>query len=221
MWVWSFQSPVSLPPISFYMPDIFVHTLSYRVHDFSCHTPPDLKITKVVVCQWVLSSGTSSSRQEGRSCFCFFSGYTFQLRIFSVVLPQTLCSFLRGGCAIGVYLRCDDTLAHRQILHMAGYPIYQNRLWANYFGHLTLTELCGTSILWRFDPHTVSDLVRAVLETCRLISPLVSGCDVILFTQPLRSGRILLLLGLFPRIIYIYIYIYIKPLHIWKSYAVN
>ena len=38
MWVRSSQSPFSLSLISFYMPDIFVHTLSCYLCDFSCYT---------------------------------------------------------------------------------------------------------------------------------------------------------------------------------------
>ena len=100
-----------------------------------------------------------------RILLLFLQWVHFWLRIFSVILQQTLCPSLRGGCAVGVYLQCDDTVARAQILYVAGYPVHQNRLWANYFDHLTLAELRGTSILRRFEPHAVSDLVRAVLGT--------------------------------------------------------
>ena len=188
------------PAISFYTPDIFMHALSCRMHDFSCYTPHLISWSQ----RWQSGGGRfclvllCKGRKWG-SCFCFFSGCTIWLRIFSVVLQQTLCSCLRGRCAVRVFFRCDDTVArHRSF---TGYPVHQNQLWANYFGHFTPAELHGTSTLWHFDPHMFSDLVRAVVGTrehYRMTSPLhpnfilidpvgrcnggwyvVSGCDVI------------------------------------------
>ena len=54
-------------------------------------------------------------------------------------------------------------MAWAQIFHMAGYPVHQEGLWAVYFRQLTPAELCGIPTLQRFDPHAISDLVRALL----------------------------------------------------------
>ena len=124
MQVWSSQSTVSLSLISFYTPDIFVHALSCCIHDFSCYTPPWSQDHR----DGSLAAGTfiwlflRKGRKEG-SYFYFFSGCTIWLRIFSVILQQTLCPSFRRCCAIGVYLQCDETVVQVRILYVVGFGL--------------------------------------------------------------------------------------------------
>ena len=100
--------------------------------------PKDHKDGCLVVSTFIWYFSIKAGRE---SCFCFFIGCTVWLGIFSVILQQTLCRSLRGRCAVVVFLRCDDTVARVLILYVAGYPIHQNQLWTNYFGHLTPGKL--------------------------------------------------------------------------------
>ena len=116
------------------------------------HAPNDLMITKIIFDWYFLT-------KAGRG-FCFGSLQVSCLTLHLCHHAAKLCLALR--CATRVFLQHGHTMAGVQILHVAGYPIYQEELWADCFGHLTPAELSGTLALRCLDQHAISeDVVKA------------------------------------------------------------
>ena len=188
MWVRSPQSPVSLSLTTFYMPDIFVHTLSCHVRDFSHHT-----------------SLWSQDHKDGSLVADAFVWYFFVKARSGVPLlllqwVHCLAQNLLSSCSkLSAFLSEDVVLSESSSGVMTQWQGHRSFKWWGIpstkinFGHLTSAEfrLCST----------FSDLVRAVLGTwgcCHMFSPfypnfvsidlvgrhsgrwyVVSGCDFI------------------------------------------